>query len=155
MPAEWEPHEATWLGWPHNASDWPGKFEIIPWVYGEMIRKISAGENIHLLIRHKKDEQFARRIFKSVGVDLRKIQIRHSSDQSRLDARHRADFRQTASEGEKRKRPSSIFISMAGRNMTTGARTQKFPKPPRALLGKKLFHAECERQTVCHRRRRH
>jgi agmatine deiminase len=30
MPAEWEPHEATWLGWPHNADDWPGKFETIP-----------------------------------------------------------------------------------------------------------------------------
>ena len=30
MPAEWEPHEATWIGWPHNASDWPGKFASIP-----------------------------------------------------------------------------------------------------------------------------
>ena len=75
MPAEWEPHEATWLGWPHNASDWPGKFEIIPWVYGEMVRKISAGENIRLLVRHKTDENFARRIFKKAGVDLRKIQF--------------------------------------------------------------------------------
>jgi agmatine deiminase len=73
MPAEWEPHEATWLGWPHNASDWPGKFEVIRWVYGEMARKISAGEKIHLVIRHKKDEQLARHVFKSAGVDLRKI----------------------------------------------------------------------------------
>jgi agmatine deiminase len=75
MPAEWEPHAATWLAWPHNAADWPGKFEVIPWVYGEMIRKISAGENIYLLVRHKKDEAFARRIFKHVGVDVRKIQF--------------------------------------------------------------------------------
>ena len=73
MPAEWEPHEATWLGWPHNASDWPGKFEVIRWVYGEMARKISAGEKIHLIVRHKKDEQLARHVFKSAGVDLRKI----------------------------------------------------------------------------------
>ena len=65
MPAEWEPHAATWLGWPHNASDWPGKFEVIPWVYGEMVRKISAGENICLIVRHKKDEQFARHVFKT------------------------------------------------------------------------------------------
>src|SRR5664279_1560667 len=75
MPAEWEPHAATWLGWPHNASDWPGKFEVIPWVYGEMIRKISAGENIRLIVRHEKDKQFARHVFKNVGVDLRKIQF--------------------------------------------------------------------------------
>ena len=53
MPAEWEPHEATWLGWPHNATDWPGKFAAIPWVYGEMVRKISAGEIIRLLVRHQ------------------------------------------------------------------------------------------------------
>ena len=75
MPAEWEPHAATWLGWPHNATDWPGKFETIPWVYGEMVRKISAGENIRLIIRHQPDEQFARHVFKSVGVDLRKIKF--------------------------------------------------------------------------------
>jgi agmatine deiminase len=75
MPAEWERHEATWLGWPHNASDWPGKFEIIPWVYGEMVRKISAAENVRLIVRHKADENFARRVFKQVGVDLRKIQF--------------------------------------------------------------------------------
>ncbi|HEX7652458.1 MAG TPA: agmatine deiminase family protein, partial [Verrucomicrobiae bacterium] len=64
MPAEWEKHEATWLGWPHNANDWPGKFEVIPWVYGEMARKISAGEKINLIIRHAADEAQARRIFK-------------------------------------------------------------------------------------------
>src|SRR5215469_6496315 len=73
MPAEWESHEATWLGWPHNADDWPGKFETIPWVYGEMIRKISGGEKIYLLIRNKGDESRARRIIKSVGADLKRI----------------------------------------------------------------------------------
>src|ERR1700744_3644277 len=75
FPPEWEKHEATWLGWPHNANDWPGKFEVIPWVYGEMARRISSGEKIFLLVRHSADEQMARRIFKHVGVDLRKIQF--------------------------------------------------------------------------------
>src|SRR6202012_2649002 len=75
FPAEWEKHEATWLGWPHNANDWPGKFEIIPWIYGEMGRKISAAENVRLIIRHKQDEQLARHVFKHVGVDLRKIKF--------------------------------------------------------------------------------
>ncbi|HWQ92409.1 MAG TPA: agmatine deiminase family protein, partial [Clostridia bacterium] len=38
MPAEWERHEATWLGWPHNPTDWPDKVDTIRWVYGEMVR---------------------------------------------------------------------------------------------------------------------
>ena len=49
----------------------PGKFEIIPWIYGEMVRKISAGENVRLIIRHARDEAFARHVFKHVGVDPR------------------------------------------------------------------------------------
>ena len=56
MPAEWAPHEATWLGWPHNATDWPGKFAAIPWVYGEMVRQISVGEIVRMLIRHPAEE---------------------------------------------------------------------------------------------------
>ena len=75
MPAEWEPHEATWLGWPHNADDWPGKFEMIPWVYGEMIRKISESEKIYLLVRNKADENRARRIIKSVGADVQSVKF--------------------------------------------------------------------------------
>ena len=73
LPAEWEQHEATWLGWPHNAADWPGKFEVIPWVYGELVRKIAAGESIRLLVRHRKDIQFASQVFRLAGVNLRKV----------------------------------------------------------------------------------
>jgi agmatine deiminase len=43
MPAEWDLHEATWLAWPHNPTDWPGKLDTIRWVYGEIVRKISPG----------------------------------------------------------------------------------------------------------------
>ena len=43
LPAEWEPHAATWLGWPHNPTDWPDKLDTIRWVYGEIVRKISTG----------------------------------------------------------------------------------------------------------------
>jgi agmatine deiminase len=41
MPAEWEPHQATWLAWPHYRDDWPGKCKPIPWVYAEIIRYLS------------------------------------------------------------------------------------------------------------------
>ncbi len=77
MPAEWEPHDATWLGWPHNASDWPGKFEVIPWVYGEMVRKISAGENIRLLVRHQTRQAVRTPYFQARRRGFAENQIRH------------------------------------------------------------------------------
>jgi len=49
MPAEWAPHEATWLGWPHELSDWPGKFEPVPYLYAEIVRILSRREQVRIL----------------------------------------------------------------------------------------------------------
>ncbi|MBI4581370.1 MAG: agmatine deiminase family protein [Planctomycetes bacterium] len=49
MPAEWEPHEATWIAWPHHEPDWPGKIECIPWVYAEIVRLLGTGERVEIL----------------------------------------------------------------------------------------------------------
>ena len=51
MPAEWEPHEATWLAWPHNRESWPDKFEPIPEVWVRMISGLVKGEPVHLLVK--------------------------------------------------------------------------------------------------------
>jgi len=75
MPAEWEPHEATWIGWPHNLTDWPGKFAPIPWVYGEIVRQIVPGEIVKILVNSKAHEEKARRILKRVGVDLTLVEF--------------------------------------------------------------------------------
>ena len=50
MPAEWEPHEATWIAWPHNRDDWPGRFAPIPWVYAEIVRKLARVERVRILV---------------------------------------------------------------------------------------------------------
>jgi agmatine deiminase len=50
MPAEWEPHEATWLIWPHDERHWPGKFDRIPKIWAKMARELSAGEDVHILV---------------------------------------------------------------------------------------------------------
>ncbi len=68
FPAEWEDHEATWIGWPHNRSDWPGKFSTIPWVYGEIVRKIAEGETVRILVNSQQHESSARRLLSRVGV---------------------------------------------------------------------------------------
>jgi agmatine deiminase len=49
MPAEWEPHRATWIAWPHHEPDWPGKIEAIPWVYAEIVRVLHAHEHVEIL----------------------------------------------------------------------------------------------------------
>lgn len=64
MPAEWEPHEATWLAWPHFRNDWPGKFEPIPWVYAEIIRNLSRHERVEVIVKDAKAEKSARQILK-------------------------------------------------------------------------------------------
>lgn len=75
MPAEWEKHAATWLGWPHNESDWPDKLDTIRWVYGEMVRKLSAGERVRLLVRSRAEAKFATRYLQRAHGDLRRVQF--------------------------------------------------------------------------------
>lgn len=75
MPAEWEEHEATWIGWPHNKSDWPGKFSIIPWVFGEMVRKLTTGEIVRIIVNSKEHEASARRLLKRVHADLSQVEF--------------------------------------------------------------------------------
>jgi agmatine deiminase len=75
MPAEWEPHAATWLAWPHNPEDWPGKFQAIPWVYAEIVRLLSARERVHILVNDQKSEQRALGILERAGAALDRISI--------------------------------------------------------------------------------
>jgi agmatine deiminase len=75
MPAEWETHEATWIGWPHNPSDWPGKLEPIQWVYGEIVRKISVSEIVRILVNSAEHEKQARSILKLAGATMTRVQF--------------------------------------------------------------------------------
>ncbi len=85
LPAEWEPHAATWIAWPHERSDWPGKFEPIPWVYGEVVRHLTApgGERVRILVDDSKAERRAKKILKRVGADLAQVDFyRHPTDRA-------------------------------------------------------------------------
>src|SRR2546430_14567139 len=84
MPAEWEPHRATWLGWPHNASDWPGKFAVIPWVYGEIVRALAPGEIARILVNSAAHERRARRLLERVGGGLARDEVVRFSLNRRL-----------------------------------------------------------------------
>src|ERR1700704_6812775 len=75
MPAEWEPHVATWLAWPHESSDWPGKFAPIPWVYGEIVRHLARVERVRILVEDADAEQRARRILRKCHADLKAVEF--------------------------------------------------------------------------------
>src|SRR5467141_3167711 len=75
MPAEWEPHEATWIGWPHNRTDWPGKFAVIPWVYAEIVKKLTADEILRVIVDSQAHEARARRVLSRTGVDLTRVEF--------------------------------------------------------------------------------
>src|SRR5206468_838214 len=69
MPAEWEPHEGTWIAWPHNREDWPGKFGPVPWVYTEIVRLLSRVEAVNILVKGRKMQRRAADRLDAAGVD--------------------------------------------------------------------------------------
>src|SRR5271169_1176648 len=73
MPAEWEPHEATWLGWPHEVTDWPGKFSPIPWAFAEIVRHLSCVERVYLLVENAIAEKRVRGILAKSGARLENV----------------------------------------------------------------------------------
>ena len=77
MPAEWEPHEATWIAWPHNESDWPGKFECIPFVYAEIVRQLSNVEKVQIVVNNAAAEKRARKVLKDCGALSPAVRFHH------------------------------------------------------------------------------
>ncbi len=75
MPAEWEAHEATWIAWPHNREDWPGRFAPIPWVYGEIVRKLSQVEKVRILVANPALEKQAARVLRAVGARMEAVEF--------------------------------------------------------------------------------
>ena len=73
MPAEWTPHAATWIAWPHELKDWPGRFAPIPWAYGELVRLLSRHERVRILVGDAAREKRARGVLNKVGVDLAQV----------------------------------------------------------------------------------
>jgi agmatine deiminase len=77
MPAEWEPHSATWLAWPHEKTDWPGKFAPIPWVYADIVRHLSQVERVRILVANAATERSARGMLKKAGSNLSAVDFFH------------------------------------------------------------------------------
>jgi len=77
MPAEWEAHEATWIAWPHNEDDWPGKFACIPHIYAEIVRHLARAEKVHIIVNDAASEKRARKILKESGALADSVRFHH------------------------------------------------------------------------------
>lgn len=73
MPAEWAPHVSTWIAWPHNAEDWPNKFQPVPWVYCEIVRHLSREEDVHILVNDLATERRATQMLRRQGANLARL----------------------------------------------------------------------------------
>jgi len=157
MPAEWEPHEATWLAWPHNADDWSNKFTVIPWVYGEMVRKISAGEKVCIFVRHQTEENSARCILKRSGCNLKKVRfIVHPTnrawtrDSGPIFVKRPSPLSLSHRMGEGGRRPGEgksetaiVHFHFNGwAKYNNWRQDTKVPETAARVLRKKLFHAK-------------
>jgi agmatine deiminase len=147
MPAEWEPHAATWLGWPHNETDWPGKIDTIRWVYGEMTQKISAGETIRILVRHRAEQKFAAGYLKRAGCDLKKIEfVVHPTNRGWMRDTGPIFVRRRIPQSAVRSPQSETaivhFHFNAWAKYNDWRKDTKVPETAARILGKKLFNAE-------------
>lgn len=72
-PAEWEPHQRTWIAWPHETTDWPGKFAAIPWVYAEITRHLALSEPVAILVEDEAMRLRAAAMLNKANVDLTQV----------------------------------------------------------------------------------
>ena len=131
MPAEWEPHAATWIAWPHNRDDWPGKFSPVRWVYTEIVRHLSRVEQVHIVVAGASMKRRVADQLDAVGVDREHRAILQGCHRSELGARHRPNVRRQATIPRRMTTllsVSSTGNSMAGPSTTNHNRDNRLPR---------------------------
>ena len=140
MPAEWEPHEATWLGWPHNPTDWPDKLDTIRWVYAEMARKIAPGETVRLLVNSRGEEKQARRYLERGGAGTERVElIVHPTNRGWMRDSGPVFVRRQARRGSETAIVHFHFNAWA--KYPDWRKDRRVPEMAAARLGKRLFDA--------------
>ncbi|HPY29753.1 MAG TPA: agmatine deiminase family protein [Verrucomicrobiota bacterium] len=142
MPAEWEKHEATWLGWPHNPTDWPDKLDTIRWVYGEIVRKITPGERVRLLVRNLTEQKLAARYLQRTGGSLKNVEfIVHPTNRGWTRDSGPLFVRRTRPKAE-----TAIvhFHFNAWAKYDDWPKDRKVPETAARWLKKRLFKAQCQ-----------
>ncbi len=138
MPAEWEPHAATWLAWPHHHGDWPGKFEPIPWVYTEIIRNLARHERVELIVNDAAAQRQARKLLERAHAPVANVRFHRwptnrgwMRDSGCIFVTAQPGFARPDSRG--RLSPHRNSMSREDREGHDFSRADKLPKKTRAL----------------------
>ncbi len=75
LPAEWEPHEATLLAFPHEGRDWPGKYDAVKWAFVEIIRKVAPHDSVLLVVKSRQHRDRVRVMLEQAHVDTRSVRF--------------------------------------------------------------------------------
>jgi agmatine deiminase len=145
MPAEWEPHEATWLGWPHHPTDWPGKLDTVRWVYGEIVRKLAPGEDVRVLVDSRAEERLARRRLAASGADLARVLfVLHPTNRGWTRDSGPVFVRRGSG---RRSETAIVHLHFnAWAKYRDWGKDRRVPETAARLLGKRLFHARVGRR---------
>jgi agmatine deiminase len=73
MPAEWSPHEATWLSWPHNQETWPTQLPEVQTVWMQMIRALSFYEQVNLLVNDTATRHHVAARLQTGGANMNRV----------------------------------------------------------------------------------
>ena len=148
MPAEWEKHEATWLAWPHNPSDWPDKLDTIRWVYGEMVRKISQGERVRLLVNDAAEKRRARRYLERAGCELKQVEFIVYPTNRGWMRDSGPIFVRAENRGPRAKRETAIvhFHFNAWAKYNDWQKDRRVPEMAARRLRQRLFNAQFQRK---------
>jgi agmatine deiminase len=75
FPAEFAPHVATWLSWPHKEASWPGKIHSIFPSYSQFIKELVKGEEVKINVVNTAMQQVATQTLEKAGVDLSRVKF--------------------------------------------------------------------------------
>jgi agmatine deiminase len=77
MPAEWEPHEATWLTWPKDPQTWPDRVPQAEEAFARMIEALTPTERVDLLVDDAAAEEKVRKKLSEKKVTHSNLSIHH------------------------------------------------------------------------------
>jgi agmatine deiminase len=75
FPAEFAPHEATWLSWPHKEASWPGKIQTIYKPYAQFIKAVAAGEKVRINVNDEEMRSFAEHVLSKENVNMHQVEF--------------------------------------------------------------------------------
>jgi agmatine deiminase len=101
MPAEWAPHRATWLSWPHKEASWPDKFEPVPAIFAQLVEHLVPGEEVHINVAGPEEEASVRSLLRRRGVPPERVFFHHNPTNDAWCRDHGPIFVQRESDGRK------------------------------------------------------